>query len=113
MYVDWQKQRDETEAWHIKSMEKAMKGGSAAFDFYGAGLKSRASVKDLGLWPGFDEDGNEKYTVRQGIKAACVAKEDVGGILIIQLALLKRLDLISSMLMVVIGLLAFIAYKVY
>jgi len=57
--------------------------------------------------------GEFKYSVQQGLKAACFAREDAASILLIQPAILRRLDALKRLAWVAIGLIAYIAYRLH
>jgi hypothetical protein len=112
MEKSWKKIDEEAEISSSRQLEQAQKRSSADRDFYGAGLSAKRSAKNDDLHPTRDQDGELKYTIQQGLKAACYAREDVSATLQIQLPILQRLDQIKSLLWVCLGLLAYLAYKV-
>jgi hypothetical protein len=94
-----------------KQMEDAKKKSSADWDFYDAALLAKKFAKEDDLLPYHDEFEEQHYTVRQGLKAACYAREDVTAILLIQKSILVRLDKIKTFLWVCIVLLSYIAIR--
>ena len=93
-------------------LEQGAKTGSAADRaFYEAARQAKEGVKTYGLLPAEVAPGEFKYSVQQGLKAACFAREDAASILLIQPAILRRLDALKRLAWVAIGLLAYIAYR--
>ena len=74
-----------------KQLSDAAAKNSVNRDFYGAALIAKHSAQQDELFPAISEYGETRYSVQQGLKAACHAREDVTAILIIQQALLRRL----------------------
>ena len=107
----WKQIDEENERIFEKQMEDAKKASAADRDFFGSGQSARRSVKQDELLPVRDEFGDLRYTVRQGLKAACYAREDVAATLELQRAVLRRLDRNQHLLWVSIALLAYIAYR--
>ena len=90
--IDWQALRAEGQAHAEKQMTEAAAKDSVSRDFYGAALVAMRSAQQDELHPAIGEYGEARYTAQQGIKAACHAREDVTSILIIQQAVLRRLQ---------------------
>jgi hypothetical protein len=111
METDWKKIDEENEKFFEWQVEQAKKSSPADRDFFTAGQKARHSVKENGLLPARNEDGEFEYIAQQGFKAACHAREDVVAILHIQRAVLSRLDRNRGLLWIVILLLIYIAYR--
>lgn len=110
--IDWRALRAKGQAHAEKQVAAAAKGGSVAKDFYGAGLIAiRAAAQD-GLQPEIDEYGETRYTAQQGRKAACHAREDVTAILIIQQAVLRRLQGLRIIAWCCLAALIYIALRV-
>lgn len=100
--------------WWTKQNAEAKKMGGAWADLADASLSARNSIKESGMWPTVDENGQEVYTLEQGAKAACHAREDAATTLILQKTQLDHLYGLSGvkrLLWVCIGLLTYIAYK--
>jgi hypothetical protein len=108
----WKQIDEENELLYEKRMEGAKKASAADRDFFGAVQSARRSVKQDELLPVRDEFGELRYTVRQGLKAACYAREDASATLELQRPVLRRLDRIQDTLWVVLAFLAYIAYRV-
>lgn len=109
-----EKSRKSGEEWWAKLNTDGIKKGGAWADLSNASLSARNSVKECGLWPTLDDDGQDVYTPEQGAKAACHAREDAAATLILQKTQLEHLHSLSGvkvLLWVCIGLLAYIAYK--
>lgn len=105
------KMDEESERFFEKQMEDAKKSSAADRDFFSAAQVARYSVKQDGLLPTRNEDGEAEYTAQQGFMAACQAREDVIAIANIQRSLLLRLDRNRNLLWGVICLLTYIAYR--
>jgi hypothetical protein len=112
MEKNWAQIDDENERYFEKQMEIAKKGSAADHDFFHAAQLAKTSAKENDLHPYRNENGELKYNVQQGLKAACYAREDIAAVLMIQQAVLRRLDRNRSLLWVTILLLAYIAYCV-
>jgi hypothetical protein len=116
MEKSWQEMRLEydrgAEEYFEKQLENATKTGSTADrEFFSAAREARRSVKSNGLWPRRTEDGELRYTVQQGLTAACHTREDVVGIAILQRAILRRLDRNRNLMWIAIALLVVIAVR--
>lgn len=67
---------------------------------------------DDGLMPTKDEETGElKYTIWQGLRAACVGRQDAATSIILQAAMIKNQRMQTRLLWVIAGLCAFIAYR--
>jgi hypothetical protein len=65
-----------------------------------------------GLHPELDVPNREwRYTVKQGLRAACVTREDAAATLMLQVVTLNNQQSIKRLLWMAIALLAYIAYK--
>lgn len=106
----WKLMKEETDATK-KRLEESAKGSCADRDYFSAALTAKRSAESDGLFGVPDEEGMPKFTVQQGLKAACYGREDAAATLIIQYAILKRLDYTKHLLWLVIFLLAYIAYR--
>jgi hypothetical protein len=84
--LEWDEVNFETE------MRQQMEKSHAHKDFYGAALAARQSAKADGILPILDFDGTTKLTGYQGVKAACMAREDIETVTAVQLSVLQRLD---------------------
>lgn len=111
MERSWKQIDEDNERQFEKDMEAAKKGSAANHTFFTAGQLARRSVKEHELLPHRNQDGEFRYTVHQGLRAACHSREDVSAILQIQLAVLHRLDRNRNLLWVAIVLLAYVAYR--
>ena len=78
-------------------------------DFYGAAETVKRLTEQEGLFPSVNEDGEERYRVQQGLKAACLAREDAAAALVVQYAVLRRLHELRVIGIVCIALLLYIA----
>jgi hypothetical protein len=69
-------------------------------------------MKQDDLFPHRDENGEMRYTVRQGLKAACYAREDIAATATIQRLILVRLDGIKFLLWLCATMLTYIAIRI-
>ena len=92
-------------------MDEAKTTSAAARDFFGAAQGARRQAEDNGILPVRNKDGEFRWTIQQGLKAACHAREDISATLQIQLAILKRLDRNRNLLWVAIAILGYVAYR--
>lgn len=111
METNGQQSDDEDERLFEKNMDEAKKASAAARDFFGAAQIARRSAKENGILPVRNEHGEFRYTIQQGLKAACHAREDIVTTVHIQLAVLQRLDRNRNLLLVAIVLLGYVAYR--
>lgn len=102
----------EADARGEKQLRESAAENSVNSDFYSAGLTAFQSARQDGLLPNVDEFGELSYSVQQGLKAACHARQDVTGILLIQLALLRRLQNLKSLAWACLLILIYIAFRV-
>lgn len=113
MEKSWAQVDEENERFFERSMTEAARNGSSADrEFFEAGLAARRSVKEDGLMARRTENGDLRYSVQQGLRAACFAREDVAGSLILQRAILHRLDGLRKLAWLALGVLVYIAYRV-
>lgn len=96
-----------------QQMEEAKKKSAADRDFFEAALSARQSMKQDDLFPSRNENGELRYTVQQGLKAACYAREDIAVTTTIQRSILIRLDIIKSLLWVCAAILLYIAIRIF
>ena len=112
MEKSWAQIDEESQQFFEKQLEEAKKKSAADHDFFEAGLSARRSVKQDDLLPRRDESGELRYTVRQGLKAACYTREDASATLQIQKSILARLDKQRFWLGVCAAPLAYIAIRI-
>ena len=86
-------------------------GGAADREVAMAALQAKKSISENGLAPKEISEGEFKHSVEQALKAACWAREDVATVLILQPAILRRLDALRILLLAVLVLLVYIAYR--
>jgi hypothetical protein len=101
------------EEFRKKLDDESIKRGGSARDLALASISARNSLKENGLWPVRDKDGEWVYSIAQGAKAACFAREDAAITLIVQKT---QLDLLYAIKLLLVGcflLLVFIAYRIY
>lgn len=112
MNMDYAKLDRDNEAFYLKQMEEAMKGGAAERSFYAAAFAAHQSTASDGLMPSRDEEGELAYSVQQGLKAACHAREDAAATLNIQLPVLKMLHQVRILGGSCLVVLLYVAYRV-
>ena len=108
---NWKEVDDENDRFFERQMEQAKAKNSADRDYFGAAQVAKRGSKADDLMPYRDEHGEFRYTVQQGLKASCHAREDVCAILVIQQSVLARLDRNRNLLWVAIGLLLYLAVR--
>jgi hypothetical protein len=117
--MQWEKVDADLERHRKELHEFALKASAASRDVALAAEMARSSAIDNGLFPVRDENGEFVYTAQQGLKAACLAREDAAATLIVQQSVLTRLDsilaglrTIRSLVYVCVAVLAYVAYRV-
>lgn len=110
--IDWKAKYAEADEYAEKQISDAASRGSVNRDFYGAALFALRSARQDELLPERGEYGEIKYTVQQGLKAACHGRQDVTAILAIQQSVLQRLQGLRVLAWVCLGFLVYIAYQV-
>lgn len=80
-------------------------------DFYGAANSVKQWTVQEGLLPSINEDGEERYTVQQGLKAACCGREDAAAALVVQYSILRRLQELRVLGVLCVALLLYIAAR--
>jgi hypothetical protein len=110
--IDWRALRAEGLAQAEKQITEAAAKDSVSRDFYGAALVAMRSAQQDELYPAVGEYGETRYAVQQGLKAACHAREDVTAILIIQQAVLRRLQGVRILAWACLAVLCYIAVRV-
>jgi hypothetical protein len=103
---------DESEAYAAKQREETKKRSAADRTFIEACEFAKNSMKSHDLQGEIRPFYEVRYTVKQGLKAAIHTREDGIATLVLQRAILVRLDFIKSLIWVAVLLLAYIAYKV-
>lgn len=111
METNWDQIDEESDRLFESRMNEARRANAAARDFFGAAQVARRSARESGILPVRNEHGEFRYTIRQGLKAACHTREDIAATLQVQLALLQRLDRNRNLLWVAIALLGYVAYR--
>ena len=112
MNKTWAQIDKENEEFCERQLQEAKKKSAADRDFFEAALSARRSMKQDDLFPHRDENGELRYTVRQGLKAACYSREDTAATATIQRLILVRLDSIKSLLWLCAAILAYIAIRI-
>lgn len=77
-----------------------------------AGHAARVGAIEDGLLGTVDAEGKLHFTVQQGLKAACFAREDAAAGFTIQLVTLAQVRLNQRLLWAALALLAYIAFRV-
>ena len=90
--IDWRALRAQGQAHSENLSAQYAKKGSVNRDWFGAAHSAAQWAKQDDLHPAIDEYGESRYTIQQGLKAACHGREDIAAILVIQHALLRRLQ---------------------
>lgn len=94
-----------------KNYADIAKKGSVNRDFYGAALFALEQAERQQLLPQRNEGLEMRYTADQAITAACFARQDVVATLVIQQAILHRLQGLKLIGVACLALLSFIAYR--
>jgi hypothetical protein len=92
-------------------MTALAKRSRAGAEFVTAIRLARTARTDAGLDCDYDDNGGAKFTVQQGLKAACHAREDAAASLIIQLSVLQRLDRLNTFAKWIIALLIILVIR--
>ena len=111
MEKSWQQIDEEADALYEKQMEEAKLRSSADFDYFYAAQRAKRQTRGEDLFPYRTKDGDLKYTVAQGIRAACLTREEVIALTHIQRSLLLRLSGLRKLLWSCIVLLCLVAGK--
>ena len=105
---------EEAKKHREKVMQEATEKGS-----YGSKLVAQAArqassfAENDGLYPALDLERRDwRYKVQQGLRAACVGREDAAASLILMRTVLDNQQTIKRLLYVAVALLAYLAYKV-
>ena len=84
---------------------------SVVKDLSNAGELAKYWAEQDGLFPHLDEEGEQRYRIQQGLRAACKGREDVTSLVIIQSAVLRRLQELRVFAIVGLALLTYIAVR--
>lgn len=84
---------------------------SVAKEFSHAGELAKLWTEQEGLFPHIDAEGEQHYRIQQGLRAACKGREDITSLVIIQSAVLRRLQELRILAIVGLALLAYIAVR--
>jgi hypothetical protein len=109
--IDWKALDAGDIEWSKKNYTSLAKKGSVNRDFFGAALFALEQAERQELLPHRNNDLEMRYTADQAITAACFARQDVVATLVIQQALLRRLQSLKCIGLSCLGLLVFIAYR--
>jgi hypothetical protein len=94
-----------------KNYANLAKNGSVNRDFFGAALFALEQAERQWLLPQRNEDHEIRYTTDQAVTSACFARQGIVAILVIQQALLRRLQVLKLLGFACLALLGFIAYR--
>jgi hypothetical protein len=92
-------------------MDKLGKRGPADRDFAFAAKFARRGIREDGLAGALGADGQYRYTVSQGLKAACHGREDAAATLVAQRLTLVRLVRVERLLWVGLALLTILVLR--
>lgn len=84
---------------------------SVVNDIRNAGELAKHWAERDGLFPRIDEDGEQHFRIQQGLRAACNGREDVTALVILQAAVLRRLQELKVFAIVGLALLTYIAVR--
>jgi hypothetical protein len=84
---------------------------SVVKDLSDAGELAKYLTEQDGLLPYLDGEGEHRYRIQQGVRAACKGREDVTSLVIIQSAVLRRLQELRVFAIVGLALLTYIAVR--
>ena len=110
--IDWHKVQRDGLAHTEKMIQDEARKGSVNGDYFGAGLKAQRSIAADELLPTPTPYGEYRYTIQQGLKAACHGREDIAAVKYMQMAVLRRLQGLRVMGWIALALLAYIAVRV-
>ena len=92
-------------------LEADRKKGGVDAEFAEACAFARAEAGRSDLIPQRTEDGELKYRVSQGLKAACHGREDMVATLMLQRSILRRLSRIERLAWLGVATLGYVAYR--
>ena len=110
--TDWRVEFAEADARMEKQLKDASSKNSVNRDFYSAGLSALQSMRADKLTPDVSKYGEVRYSVQQDLKAACHARQDVTAILLVQEAVLNRLQELRTLAWICLLVLIYIAYRI-
>jgi hypothetical protein len=111
--IDWAAHFREADAFREKKLIEATKNRNGAErDFAKALLAAHQGMVQDGLVPERTQEMETRYTTQQGLMAAAHGRQDAAATLLIQYAVLHRLDSLRQLAWVAIGLLTYIAIRV-
>lgn len=110
--TDWHRIQRESLEYGDKIAEEAARKGSVNSDYYRGGIQAKRSIIADELLPSPTQYGEYRYTVQQGLKAACHGREDIAALRYTQMAVLRRLQGLRVMGWIALALLAYIAVRV-
>jgi len=112
MNKTWEQIDKENAEFSQQQLIDAKQKNATDRDFFEAALIAYRSAVQDELIPSRDVNGELRYTVQQGLKAACHGRQDVTAIAITQRSILQRLDSIKSLLLFCGAILLYIAIRV-
>ena len=103
----------EAERWENNQFAEMKKKGGPYADLVDAIQMARRARTEAGLDCHYTDDGEGRFTVQQGLKAACHAREDVAATLMLQVKILERLDRQRKLTLWALGVLVIVAIKIF
>lgn len=110
MEQSWKEVDAENETLFERQIERAKLRSGADYDFFDAGHRARLQMRSNDLLPHRTQDGKFRYTVAQGLIAACHTREDVVALTYVQRSQLLRLSRIEKLTWVCLIILIYLAY---
>jgi hypothetical protein len=102
--------QDRNDKWYADTMKK---GSYVEKLTAQAARQAGDNAKDDGIRPVLDVPRRDfRYTVQQGLRAACTGREDTAAVFILMSTVLENQQTIKRLLWVAIAILAYIAYRV-
>jgi hypothetical protein len=110
--IDWADIWKDADRYNEQRKRDLAKRGGVQGEFFKACLAAYEGSKEEKLVPTRNTDGDFAWTVSQGSKAACFAREDAAASLMLQMFVLNRLNGLRRIAWLGIALLLYIAYQV-
>lgn len=110
--IDWANIWKDADRYHEQRRKELAEKPGIQGEFFRATLTAYEGSKEENLSPVRNSNGDFTWTISQGVKAACFAREDAAAALILQMSLLRRLNGLRRIAWLGIALLLYIAYRV-
>jgi hypothetical protein len=106
--TDWHKWYEDAYSDSLKSLDQ---GSKHMLDgaFFAAGAYAKRAAKTDGFLPRPGPDGEPVFTIQQGLRAACNAREDVAAVLAVQLHIVRWLSILIAVGVACLAVLIYIA----